>query len=224
MGIVGRFGVFFCYDLIMRVLIFGDSIAQGFWDIEGGWVSRIRKYYDQQMIDGIDNDPPTIFNLGVSGNSSGDVLARFEGETEARATEELAFVIAVGVNDARIKAGVNYSDTNLYRQNLGEILKLAKQYSNKVLFVGLTPCVEERSNPVSWGNTGYTNNRIKEFDDTLRKFCKENQVPFVEVFEKFAKAEAENELLPDSLHPNDKGHQLIADLVKPKLQELLRAN
>lgn len=175
------------------------------------------------MIDGIDNDPPTIFNLGVSGNSSDDVLARFENETKVRATEELAFVIAIGVNDARTKAGVNFSDINRYKQNLGEILKLAKQHSNKVLFVGLTPCVEERSNPVSWSDTGYTNDRIKEFDNTLRQFCEENQVSFIEIFEPFAKAEAETELLPDSLHPNDKGHQLIADLVMMKLQDLLSA-
>lgn len=207
----------------MRVLIFGDSITQGFWDSEGGWASRIRKYYDRQTIDGSSSGQPTFFNLGVSGNSSDDVLARFENETKVRATEELSFVIAIGVNDARTKAGVNYSDTNRYGQNLSGILKLARQYSNKILFVGLTPCVEKRSNPVSWGDTGYTNGRIKEFDETLREFCNENQVPFVEVFEPFTAAEAGTELLPDSLHPNDEGHQLIADLVMPKFQELLRA-
>lgn len=207
---------------VMRVLIFGDSITQGFWDADGGWVSRIRKHFDQQMIDGTDDDPPTIFNLGVSGDSSDDVLARFDNETKVRAKEELAFVIAVGVNDARTKAVVNYSDTNRYKQNLSEILRLAKQYSDKVLFVGLTPCVEERSNPVAWGDTGYTNGRIKEFDSTLQQFCKENKVPFVEVLEPFAKAEAETELLPDSLHPNDKGHKIIADLVKPHLEQLLK--
>ena len=206
----------------MRVLIFGDSITQGFWDIDGGWVSRIRKHYDQQMIDGMDDDPPTIFNLGVSGNSSDDVLARLENETKVRATEELAFVIAIGVNDARTKSGVNYSDINRYKQNLSEILKLAKQYSSRVLFVGLTPCVEERSNPVSRGNTGYTNGRIKEFDSTLREFCQEEKVPFVEVLRPFTQAEAETELLPDSLHPNSKGHQLIAELVKPHLKQLLK--
>ena len=205
----------------MRVLVFGDSITQGFWDIEGGWVSRIRKQYDQQMIDGMYNDPPTIFNLGVSGNSSDDVLLRFENETKVRATEELAFVIAIGVNDARTKAGVNYSDTNRYKQNLGEILKLAKQHSNKILFIGLTPCVEERSNPVSWGDTGYTNGRIKEFDAALREFCDENQVRFVEVFKHFTNSEAGGKLLPDGLHPNDDGHQLIADVALPKIQELL---
>lgn len=208
----------------MRVLIFGDSITQGFWDIDGGWVSRIRKYFDQQMIDGTDSsNPPTIFNLGVSGNSSDDLLTRLENETKVRATGELASVVAIGVNDARTKAGVNYSDTERYKQNLSEILKLAKQHSSKIIFVGLTPCVEERSNPVSWGDTGYTNERIKEFNKTLSEFCQESRVPFVEVYEPFAKAQADNELLPDGLHPNEKGHQLIADLVMPTLLELLHS-
>lgn len=206
----------------MRVLIFGDSITQGFWDVDGGWVARLRKDYDQLAVKADDYNQPTIFNLGVSGDSSDDILRRIESETKARATEELAFIFAVGVNDSRIKAGVNYSEIDRYKHNLSEILKLARQYSGKVLFIGLTPCVDERSNPVSWGDTGYTNDRIKEFDTALREFCKDSQLPFVEVYEPFAKAEAETELLPDSLHPNDNGHQLIAELVKPKLEELLR--
>jgi len=206
----------------MRVLVFGDSITQGFWDVEGGWVSRLRKAYDQKAIETDDYDQPTIFNMGVSGDSSDDVLARFDNETKVRANEELAFVFAIGVNDARTKAGVNFSDVERYRKNLTEIVTQAQQYSDKILFVGLTPCVEARSNPVSWGDTGYTNTRIKEFDSTLKEFCEQNNLSFVEIFEPFAKAESENELLPDSLHPNDNGHQLIADIVKPKLEGLLK--
>jgi lysophospholipase L1-like esterase len=206
----------------MRVLVFGDSITQGFWDVDGGWVSRLRRAYDQKAIDTDDYDQPTIFNMGVSGNSSDDVLARFDNETKVRANEELAFVFAIGVNDARTKAGVNFSDVERYHKNLTKIVSQARQYSDRILFVGLTPCVEERSNPVSWGDTGYTNARIKEFDSTLKEFCEQNGLSFVEIFEPFTKAGSETELLPDSLHPNDDGHQLIADIVKPKLEELLK--
>jgi lysophospholipase L1-like esterase len=159
--------------------------------------------------------------MGVSGDSSDDVLTRFETETKARANQELAFVFAIGINDARIKAGVNFSNTDRYQKNLTDIVNQAKKYSNKILFVGLTPCVEARSNPVSWGDTGYTNARIKEFDDALEGFCMQNNIPFVEVLEPFAQAERKAELLPDSLHPNDKGHQLITELVKPRLAVVL---
>jgi lysophospholipase L1-like esterase len=205
----------------MRVLVFGDSITQGFWDVEGGWVSRLRKAYDQKAIETDDYDQPTIFNMGVSGNSSDDVLVRFDNETKVRANEELAFVFAIGVNDARTKAGVNFSDIERYCKNLSEIVSQARRYSDRILFVGLTPCVEARSNPVSWGDTGYTNARIEAFDSTLKEFCEQNSISFVEVLEPFQEAEAKTELLPDSLHPNNEGHQLIAELVGQKLQELL---
>jgi lysophospholipase L1-like esterase len=201
----------------MRVLVFGDSITQGFWDSEGGWVSRLRKTYDQKAIATNDYDQPTIFNMGVSGDSSDDVLSRFDGETKARANEELAFVFAIGLNDARTKAGVNFSDIERYRKNLTEVTSQARQYSDRILFVGLTPCVEARSNPVSWGDTGYTNIRIKEFDSTLKEFCDQNNISFAEVLEPFLEAEAKTELLPDGLHPNNEGHQFIADIVAPKL-------
>ena len=32
-----------------KILIFGDSICYGKWDKEGGWVTRLRKYIDQNL-------------------------------------------------------------------------------------------------------------------------------------------------------------------------------
>ena len=50
----------------------------------------------------------------------------------------------------------------------------------------------------------------------------EHNIPFIPVFDKFlAKLTENSHLLPDGLHPNREGHQLIADIVLPKLQELL---
>jgi len=206
----------------MRVLVFGDSITQGFWDSEGGWVSRLRKAYDKVSIETDEYNEPYIFNLGVSGNTSDDLFTRFNDETKARANDESALTFSIGVNDSRTKAGVNFSDTKHYTQNLSELLSLARKYSDKIIFVGLTPCVEERSNPVPWGDAGYTNSRIKEFDASLRNFCKDNHVTFVEVFEPFYKAQNRTELLPDGLHPNNEGHQLLADLVTPVLGDVLK--
>lgn len=205
----------------MRVLVFGDSIAQGFWDPDGGWVSHLRTYYDQQKLQGTDADPPNIFNLGVSGDSSDDVLDRVNSEAKARAIEDLAFVFAIGINDSRTKAGKDYSDTDRYSKNLSEILKIARKYSDKILFVGLTPCVEERTNPVAWGNTCYDNKRIREFDNTLRGFCIQNQLSFVDIFEPFNDKQNTTELLQDGLHPNSIGHQLISNLVLAKLKSIL---
>jgi lysophospholipase L1-like esterase len=206
----------------MRVLIFGDSTTQGFWDSQGGWVERLRKYFDARHISGQDDDTPAVFNLGVSADASDNLLERFNNEAKARNRDELAIVFDIGCNDARTKEGKNYTEVETYTGNLAKLLKQAQTYTKKILFVGLTPCVEERSNPVSWSNTGYTNARNQLFDKALQGFCKENDVPYVPVFEDFAKRQAQEELLPDGIHPNDAGHQLIADIVRPKLEELLK--
>ena len=204
----------------MRILVFGDSIAQGFWDVDGGWVNMIRKQFDQQVICGTNIDSPTVFNLGVSGDSSSDILMRFEHEVKARASEELAIIISVGVNDSRIEAGTPYSDTLAYAQNLDLILKLAKQYSTKIIFIGLTPCVDARTNPVAWGDIRYSNERLKNFDGTLSEFCMSMDMPFVPTYEAFTEAQSRDDLLPDGLHPNSEGHRLIASLVTQKLDKL----
>ena len=207
----------------MRVLVFGDSITQGFWDLDGGWVARLRRTYDKQMIDGVNDDPPTLFNLGVSGDSSDDIVARFDSEAKARKnSENLAIVFAVGVNDSRTKADTEFSNTERYQDNLNQLWLSAKQLTDKLLFVGLTPCVESRTTPVRWGDTGYTNDRIQAFDKTLKDFCEQNNLAFVEVFETFQTKQQTTELLPDGLHPNKAGHQLIADIVGPKIAELVQ--
>jgi lysophospholipase L1-like esterase len=204
----------------MRVLVFGDSVTQGFWDGEGGWVSRIRKISDKQEIERTNAHSPTIFNLGVSGNSSDDVASRIEAETDARLSESVAFIIAAGLNDSRTKAGLNFSDIDRYTKNLETILGKARNYSDKILFLGLTPCDERRTNPVSWGDSGYTNKRIREFNAVLLNFI-QNNVGFVDIFVPFSTVQDQTDLLFDGLHPNDEGHQLIADLVWPRLLDLV---
>jgi len=206
----------------MRVLVFGDSITQGFWDTNGGWVQRIRTVYDKETIK-TGYDLPTIFNLSISGNSSRDIVERFEAETKARCQdEELGFIFAVGLNDSRTKSGVNFSEPEEYKSNLEKLLVMASRYSNKIVFVGLTPCVEERSNPVSWSNTGYTNDRIRMFNQVLEVFCHDNALEFIDILTPFTEAEAKTELLPDSLHPNNEGHRIIADIVMPRLKSIFR--
>ena len=148
----------------MRVIVFGDSITQGFWDMQGGWVARIRKHYDLKEQKTAGNEP-TVFNLGISGNVSDEVLERIEDETRVRINnQDIAIVIAVGVNDSRIKPSGNVSSPEKYVDNLGKIAEVAQKFTDRLLFVGLTPCVDERTNPVAWSNTSYTNERIKIFN------------------------------------------------------------
>ncbi|HTE22620.1 MAG TPA: GDSL-type esterase/lipase family protein [Candidatus Limnocylindria bacterium] len=205
----------------MRVLIFGDSIAQGFWDLDGGWAARIRRSYDARQIEDMSRNEPMVFNVGISGDTSTSLCKRFRSETLARKwlDEEFAVVITVGVNDACIEAGKLWTTPDEYRQNITKLVEMAQELSSKVLFVGLTPCDEAKTTPVAWGDYTYRNEVIRRLDGILRDLCDQYNLPFVPVFEAFAGKE--KELLPDGLHPNNKGHELIADLVQPELKNLL---
>lgn len=213
----------------MRVLVFGDSITQGYWDTDGGWVDRIRKYFDEIQVTDLQNkDEPTIFNLGISADNSQNILQRIEAETVARTRHGNlpVIIIQIGVNDSStdnqtIDESVRISIED-YELNLREIIKKAQPISSNIVLVGLSACDEARTTPVSWGDYHYTNTAIKSYEDVMKSIAAEHKLPFIPVFDEFKKAIDEGkDFLPDGLHPNNEGHQFIADIVRPKFEELL---
>ena len=65
-----------------KILVFGASITYGAWDLEGGWVDRLKKYCHKFDLE--DKFYYLVENLGISGQISKDILERFELETKAR--------------------------------------------------------------------------------------------------------------------------------------------
>lgn len=111
----------------MRILFFGDSITQGFWGVEGGWVERIRKHFDSKAIQDLDKSrEPYIFNLGISGETTRGLLKRIENETKARMwrDEPIMVVIAIGTNDDLFEASKQWVPPEEFKVNLEKIVKL----------------------------------------------------------------------------------------------------
>ncbi len=114
----------------MRVLVFGASITQGFWDTEGGWVARLREHYDKQRIaNQSDRGIPTFFNLGISGDTSKNLRKRFVAETEARVwpNEDMLFILCIGTNNARTINGTPVSSPAQYSEDMTWIVNLDSQ-------------------------------------------------------------------------------------------------
>lgn len=89
--------------MIKSFLVFGDSIAYGALDAQGGWVARLRAYIDSLTLD----DPNSyfrLFNLSIGGDSIEGLLKRFEYEAEQRLSEEAntTIIFAIGINDAHV--------------------------------------------------------------------------------------------------------------------------
>jgi len=203
--------------MMARVLIFGDSITWGAWDLEeGGWVQRLKNFLGKDSLSSSDSDF-TVYNLGISGDTTDALLTRlgFETKVRLREGEEIILVFAYGVNDSAFLHQENslWVPLEKYKENLQKILEIGKKFSSKIIFIGLTPVDEKRTTPVSWVPISYKNENIIKFNNTLRGFCKENDVYFVEIYEKLAKMDYPN-LLEDGAHPNSKGHKEIFEIVK----------
>lgn len=210
----------------MRVLFFGDSVTQGFWDLEyGGWVQRVRRDYDKQSVKNLAGRWFAFFNLGVDGGTTDSVVRRLSSEVESRRFQDdpYALVFQVGLNDTIFVEDEVMATPEQYRDELDVLISAARHYSDKILFIGLTPVEDKLCNP--WPHTPggicLNNERILQFEEVLRKVCIEKEMPCVQIFEKFQVEQGKHELLADGLHPNDAGHQLIADLVRPQLDALI---
>ncbi len=167
---------------------------------------------------------PEIVNLGVSGDTTAGVLNRLANEVRARNLDDkdLAIIFSVGANNAMLEAGKPRSTPKQYKTELEAIFKNASEFSNKLMFVGLTPCDENRTMPVAWGDFTYTNERLWLMEQTMREVAAIYSIPHVAIFESFQNKQKEQDLFADGLHPNNTGHELIADIVLPELDKLLK--
>jgi lysophospholipase L1-like esterase len=202
----------------MRVLVFGASSAQGYWDSQGGWADRLKHYYDGLQMQDLSVDVPKIMNLGISGDTAQGVLNRIESEAQSRQNQKgLAIMIQVGSNNAAERNGQLRSTLEGYQDDLEMIITKARVFTDKIMVIGFPAVDEAKTNPVPWADLSYKNANIAKFENAASESAAKMRAPFVPVFKKFRPGMNAH----DGLHPNDDGHQLIFELVRPALDELL---
>jgi len=196
----------------MNILIFGDSITWGAYDPEqGGWATRLRNYFEAK-----DNDTD-VYNLGVSGDTTADLLNRIEIEVKSREPDLIIF--AIGINDAQFIHSTNGLHVSLdeFQQNLAKLLSVAKKFTDKVVFVGLTKVDESKTTPIPWNtDKSYTNENIERLDNAIKKFCEDKKLKFITM-----DSVVGNDDLIDGLHPNTKGHIKIFNRMKSEVESIL---
>lgn len=207
----------------MRILVFGDSIALGQWDMSGGWVQHLASTLHQasfdNMIHGDGKSYVEVYNLSISGDSSQGVLDRLKDEVEARRMDENSevVIIAVGINDSILKPdNVALMDVYEFQTTYEEIIKEALAVAGQVYCLGLTAVDETKTSPWQYSSTGKQrrNNRINLFEDSIKQSASRLSVPFIPVHDQFLfQLNLGQNLLADGLHPNEAGHKFIADIV-----------
>lgn len=203
---------------MVQILVFGDSVTYGAWDLEGGWVQRLRKFLDKKVIDSNYESYFTVYNLGVDGDTSEGLLKRIENEIKPRVwpDEETIILIAIGSNDAIFNNETKKLKTSIekYKENLQSILKIAKKYTSKVIFVGEAPIDGSRLDPMPWLPThSFKSEHLDKVMQTAKEVCEESNIYFLEIQSKLNKQEFKR-LLVDGAHPNSEGHEKIFEIVK----------
>jgi len=203
-----------------RILVFGDSIAWGAWDIGGGWVQHLSTYLMERILKN-PNDYYCVFNLSVSGDTSKEIVKRFDFEAKYTISKEQETIIifAFGINDPSFTESLDKPlvSEKKFVQNITLLYRQAKKYTSKIIFVGPTPVYEPKTNPWFKGMF-FSNKTIKKYDDLIRNFCSEKRVNYIGLFRKFKNLNLEI-YIEDGLHPNSKGHELIFEIVKQELEK-----
>jgi lysophospholipase L1-like esterase len=168
-----------------------------------------------------------VINAGVGGNTTEAAKRRFEKDVLNRRPDLV--VIQFGINDSTINVWANPPATRppvtreRYAANLsGFVQSLRSQGSDVIL---MTP------NPMRWtpvltnlyGKRPYRpddpdglNETLRPYADRVREVAGTNNVTLVDVYTAFqdygaGKGQSMDDLLLDGMHPNSKGHRLIAD-------------
>lgn len=204
----------------MNILVFGDSIARGLWDAEeGGWTGRMRKEVHRGTVD--EEYYREVYNLGVSGNTSFDLLNRFEEELKRRVSEDPANIIfQVGMNDTQVEnsSGRHVTAKENFRGNIRELVSIADRLAQNTYFLGLTPVDESKVDPMQWKEThSYRNNDIQAYDNVLRSVVQRSSARYIHLFDRLHSQKWKDQLW-DGVHPDTEGHQRIFEIMKDEIE------
>ena len=199
------------------ICVFGESTTWGAWDKEkGGWVNRLQLSLASKM-----NYELEIYNLGISGGTTVDLLKRFELETKARQPEII--IISTGGNDAAFNKKSNSNNVSVedFEKNVKKIINIAKRFTKSIVLLGLRDIDEKLTTPVSWDKQiFYKNQDMKKYGTVIKKVAKDENIFYIEQYGLLNSQE-----LDDGIHPNAKGHVKIAKrvedfLIKNKILKL----
>jgi len=193
----------------MVVCFIGDSLTQGIGDQKAlGWVGRLAQASFAQ-------DPArprklTVYNLGLRGESSVAIQARWRGDTDRRRRngEDMAFVFSFGAADGLHK--VPHEKTLAASR---DILETAASLG-RTLYVSPPPAHDP-----AWSA------HIKNVGEVLRGICVGAQIPTFDFHAPLsADAAYMASLVPDGIHPDTAGYDRMAALLggwKPMAELML---
>ncbi len=210
------------------IVMFGDSTT-------AARPEAIQKVYSQRVAEALQGvaSSLTVNNAGIAGNSTDDAIKRLERDVLAH--KPRVVVIQFGINDSAIdvwrKPPVTEPRVALakYQQNLRDMISRVRAAGAKPILMTANPLRWTAKLKELYGHPPYRPGEIDGFESpslasynaAMRKLASELSVPLVDVHKKFS-AHDVDELLLDGMHPNDAGHEIVANLLVPVIRDIVR--
>jgi lysophospholipase L1-like esterase len=187
------------------VLFLGDSITDG-------WRSRGKQVWDREYA------PLKAANFGIGGDRTEHVLWRLRNG-EAEGYRPKLVVLMIGTNNTGFER-----DGTTPRNTPPEIIEgvtavvhelRGKFPAAKILLLGVFPRGDKDS--LQRAQVGEINQSISKLNDGAH-------VHYLDIGAKFLDAEGNipKDIMPDLLHPNEKGYEIWADAIREPLKRLLK--
>lgn len=178
------------------VLFIGDSITHG-WDGAGGPVWR--KYYADR----------NAVNLGFGGDGTQHVLWRLQNAPWEAVSPKLA-VIMIGTNN------IHKNSPEEIAEGITEIVRFLQQKFPpiKILLLAIFPRADVDQPRLA---------KIPEVNRLIAKLHDGEHVVFMDIGKEFLDENGNlpKSIMPDLLHPNERGYWIWARAIEPKVAELL---
>lgn len=189
------------------VVFIGDSITQG-WEGNppNGGKNVWQKFYGDRK----------CLNFGVGGDRTEHVLWRFEhGQLDG--LKPKAAVLMIGTNNSnKNKDGTEqYSEADIL-EGVQAIVKQIRERlpETKLIVLGIFP----RSKTFS-----AQRGKVLQVNQALEKLADNKMVFYMDIGSQMIEADGSisTEMMRDALHPGERGYQIWAEAIEPKLKELL---
>jgi lysophospholipase L1-like esterase len=188
----------------IEVLFLGDSITDG-------WRSKGKAVWEKQYA------PRQAANFGIGGDRTQHVLWRMEhGELDG--IKPKAVVLMIGTNNTgKDQDGKPRNTTPEIVEGVTAIVQglRAKLPQSKILLLAVFPR-GEKDTPIR--------DQLKEINTALAKLDDGKMVKFLDIGPKFLEPDGtlSKDIMPDLLHPNEKGYQIWADAIESTLTDLVK--
>jgi len=211
-----------------EVVMFGDSTtAERPGLVEKVYAVRVKAALNSLGLSAV------VRNAGVISNTTAHALARLE--KDVLSSQPRLVVIQFGLNDAAIDvwkappATTSRVSLGTYEANLRTIILAVRRGGAKAVLMTPNPARWTPALKTRYGKPPYRAEDPEGLDQPIltsycvavRKLAAELSVPLVDVHEAFL-SRGPDRLLLDGMHPNDLGHQLIAELLAPVIHDQLR--